>query len=164
MSSAGESLVAGGRDRQTDPARLDVVHLVAVHGRERKAGLQHAASVRVDPLRLRALPPTVLPGADASPQVAVMFAIGTKVGSAVVRNRIRRRLRAVVRECGSPLDGWSLMLTAGSAAAIVPFEVLRHAMDEAVQRVLRQRADRELIGRGDTVVASVASPRRVAER
>lgn len=38
-------------------------------------------------------------GADESPGVEVAYGIGKVVGPAVVRNRIRRRLRVLMREC-----------------------------------------------------------------
>jgi ribonuclease P protein component len=52
--------------------------------------------VRIDPLWCSFVPDSeVVP-----PQVA--FAIGRATGSAVQRNRLRRRLRAILRECDVP--------------------------------------------------------------
>jgi ribonuclease P protein component len=52
--------------------------------------------VRIDPLWCSFVPDSeVVP-----PQVA--FAIGRAIGSAVQRNRLRRRLRAVLRDCDVP--------------------------------------------------------------
>ncbi|MCY3559761.1 MAG: ribonuclease P protein component [bacterium] len=45
----------------------------------------------------------LLDGGDGPPRVAV--AVPRRAGSAVVRNRLRRRLRAVMRELGDPARG-----------------------------------------------------------
>lgn len=42
----------------------------------------------------------LLDGSDGPPRVG--FAVSRSAGSAVVRNRLRRRLRAVMRELGDP--------------------------------------------------------------
>jgi ribonuclease P protein component len=153
MPSAGDALNFDGLGRRT------ALQCVAVRGREQKERLRHAPLLRTDLLRLRALPPvTGSQDEGRRPQVAVMFAIGTTVGSAVLRNRIRRRLRVAVRDCAAPLDGWSLLLTAGEAAATVPFESLRHAVHEAVQRVLGQARSP-----GDAADAPRSGPVRATE-
>jgi ribonuclease P protein component len=54
------------------------------------------ARVRIDPLWCSYVPDSSL----VPPRVA--FAIGRATGSAVERNRLRRRLRAVLRDCDVP--------------------------------------------------------------
>jgi ribonuclease P protein component len=54
--------------------------------------------------------------ATEPPRVA--FAVGRTVGNAVVRNRVRRRMRAAVREHGALLEpGWGYLVRVGPAGA-----------------------------------------------
>ena len=51
--------------------------------------------------------------------------VSTKVGKAVVRNRIRRRLREIYRLHGGELTrGWDMVIVARVKAAYVPYAVL----------------------------------------
>ena len=51
--------------------------------------------------------------------------VGTKVGKAVVRNKVRRRLREVYRLHESELKtGWDIVIVARSRAREVPYPVL----------------------------------------
>jgi ribonuclease P protein component len=68
------------------------------------------------------------------------FAIGRKVGSAVVRNRIRRRLRAVLGKL-APEMGWDLVLTGRPSAATAPFGQL-----ETELKTLLGAASVDLVG------------------
>ena len=58
--------------------------------------------------------------------------------SAVVRNRLRRRLREAVRPLLASLRGHDLVLAAGADAAPLPFADLRVAVATAVERALRR--------------------------
>jgi ribonuclease P protein component len=53
--------------------------------------------------------------ADGAPGARVAFAVGRPVGTAVVRNRLRRQLRAALREL-EPADGLYLVTVHPSAA------------------------------------------------
>jgi ribonuclease P protein component len=55
------------------------------------------------------------------------FAVGKRVGGAVVRNRVKRRLRALVREL-DPAAGWDVVIIARPDAASVDFDRLRSAL------------------------------------
>lgn len=77
-------------------------------------------------------------GDPSEPQVAVAYAISRRAGGAVVRNRIRRRLRAVVRELGTDLPAGTYLLSAGSEAATLPYVELRATVSEAVQAATGQ--------------------------
>jgi ribonuclease P protein component len=76
----------------------------------------------------------VLRGVDANAP-AVAYAIGRPVGNAVVRNRLRRRLRAIVRAHSDLLEpGCAYLLGAGAGAvALNPVE-LDHLVIEALRR------------------------------
>jgi ribonuclease P protein component len=73
---------------------------------------------------------TFVPGSDADPP-RVAYAVGRGVGGAVVRNRLRRRLRAVVTELG--LRPGAYLVGAAPEAVDVPFGVLRAMVSGAVE-------------------------------
>ena len=88
---------------------------------------QQGRTVRSGPLRVRYL---AAPGAPA-----VGFAIGKKVGGAVDRNRIRRRLRAAVTEATVPLTCGFYVFSADPAVRSIPFADLVAAVENAVEKV-----------------------------
>ena len=97
----------------------------AVRGRDSFAALsRHGRRVREGPLTVVHLP------TDAEARVA--YAVGRKVGPAVVRNRLRRRLRAAWREL-SPPDGDHLVIAAPDAASL-SFSELRSLLERALAR------------------------------
>ena len=64
----------------------------------------------------------------------VGFATGRKLGGAVVRNRVRRRLREIMRSLESRLEpGWDILIVVRPAGAAAASAELR----AAVERVLR---------------------------
>ncbi len=67
-------------------------------------------------------------GSDGPPRVA--YAVGRPVGSAVERNRLRRRLRAVVSASG-PAPG-AYLVSAGPGARDLGFEELRTTVAKAM--------------------------------
>jgi ribonuclease P protein component len=62
-------------------------------------------------------------GDDPVPRVA--YAVGKRVGGAVVRNRVRRRLRAAVTDIAGTLRPGAYLVAAGREAAGQPFEDLK---------------------------------------
>lgn len=68
------------------------------------------------------------------------FAVGRRLGGAVVRNRVRRRLREVVR-CTPVRDGWDMIFIARQAAAAADYHTLRKATEELLARA-------QLLGNG----------------
>lgn len=62
------------------------------------------------------------------------YAVHRSTGSAVARNRLKRRLRAIVFETATTLPTGAYLVRAGSAGAGLGFEELRVAMNEALQR------------------------------
>lgn len=68
------------------------------------------------------------------------FAAGKRLGGAVVRNRVKRRLREVVRR--TPIkDGWDMVFIARQAAAEADYHSLRKATEELLARA-------QLLGNG----------------
>ncbi len=68
--------------------------------------------------------------ADDSPARVAVIA-GRKVGGAVVRNRVKRRLRAALQARPLP-QGVDLVVVARPAAAVAPFAQLRSELDRLV--------------------------------
>jgi ribonuclease P protein component len=60
----------------------------------------------------------------------VAFAVGRRVGPAVVRNRVRRRLRAAVRELDVPPGAY--LVAASPGAVGVPYLQLRGHLEMAI--------------------------------
>ncbi|HEX7165690.1 MAG TPA: ribonuclease P protein component [Acidimicrobiales bacterium] len=95
--------------------------------------------------RARRGPITVvrLPVEDDSLPPRVAYAIGRKTGGAVVRNRLRRRLRAIAAELAgdavTPLPGGAYLLVGGLEAANLPFAELRAAVADAVSAVVARQ-------------------------
>jgi len=69
---------------------------------------------------------------DTPESVRVAYAIPRATGPAVVRNRLRRRLRAVVREL--PLEPGDYLISASPGAADLPYAQLRGHVREAAGR------------------------------
>jgi ribonuclease P protein component len=80
----------------------------------------------------------VRPGSDEAPRVG--FAVSRKVGSAVVRNRVRRRLRPVVRGYLAVLPGGSLLvLRAHPRAATARQADMAAELDLVIGALLRRQ-------------------------
>lgn len=74
--------------------------------------------------------------------VEVAYAVSRRAGTAVMRNRIRRRLREIVRslarERGRLAPG-AYVLGAGAGGATLPFDELRRMVADAVAAVQAPR-------------------------
>ncbi|MGH9151312.1 MAG: ribonuclease P protein component [Acidimicrobiales bacterium] len=81
---------------------------------------------------------TFVPGAPPRPP-RVAYAVGRAVGGAVVRNRLRRRLRAAVFELGPDLRPGAYLVGAAPEAASLPYGELKAmvsgALDDAGSKV-----------------------------
>ena len=112
-SGSALSLIAPLRDHRT-------LELVRQRGRRGRSG----------PVTVR------LVAAPDERSTLVAFAIGRRTGSAVTRNRIRRRLRAALAELArsGSVPAGAAVVSAGPSAATVPFPALRQALDQALVR------------------------------
>jgi len=94
-------------------------------------------ALRVSGRYLRRGPITVtfLSGDSGTPP-RFAYAVGRRAGTAVARNRLRRRLRAVVATAGALRSG-AYLVGAGPEAARLPFGELRETLWEALEAVAR---------------------------
>jgi ribonuclease P protein component len=70
------------------------------------------------------------------------FVVSRRLGRAVQRNRIRRRLREAVRlELDTIIPGWDLVFIARSGVATAPFSELRTAVRQLLERAHVRRPD-----------------------
>ena len=77
---------------------------------------------------------TWVPGDTAEPGLPrVAYAVGRWAGGAVVRNRIRRRLRAIIRDLGDELAPGTYLVGAGTPAATLPYRELRDTVMDALR-------------------------------
>ena len=74
-----------------------------------------------------------LPLPDGPPRVA--YAVGRRVGGAVVRNRLRRRLRHVVHDLAPELASGAYLVAATSAASALDAPSLRRLLGELLRDV-----------------------------
>jgi ribonuclease P protein component len=81
------------------------------------------------------------PDPSGGPVAQVAFAVGKPVGSAVARNRLRRRLRALTRArlAGLPPQA-QLVVGADARAAALDLAQLARALDRALAAALRRAA------------------------
>jgi ribonuclease P protein component len=94
-------------------------------------GLRHASSVRSGPLTMSWLPdPSVKPP-------DLVFAIGKRVGNAVVRNRLRRRLREAARQLEDLPPGLYLIRVTPSATALT-FQEMTTNLSRAVRSLTKK--------------------------
>lgn len=84
--------------------------------------------------RAGALTVTWLEGDPAEPP-RVAFALGRRVGSAVVRNQLRRRLRGCLRDAAPRLPPGAYLIGASPDAASLSYEDLRMTLDRALDTV-----------------------------
>ena len=62
------------------------------------------------------------------------YAVNRKVGNAVQRNRLRRRLRAIVSDQASGLPTGAYVVRSSNSAPTLEFNELKVAMSQALER------------------------------
>lgn len=77
---------------------------------------------------------TWVPGGVSEPP-RVAYAVGRRVGGAVARNRLRRRLRGVMADLEATLPSGAYLISAGPDAAGLAYQDLRRTVAEAVDEV-----------------------------
>lgn len=70
---------------------------------------------------------------DSPARVAVAFAISRRLGGAVTRNRLRRRLRSLMGEVEDSLRDGSYLITAGFRATELSYDDLRDDLRRALR-------------------------------
>jgi ribonuclease P protein component len=93
--------------------------------------------------------------------VRIGFTVSRQVGNAVERNRVRRRLREMVRlSQGSGMhDGHDYVLIGRRAALAVPFGQMRQELDTALGRIHDPERTQTTGGPGDRSLHQQSSPR-----
>jgi ribonuclease P protein component len=77
-------------------------------------------------------------GPSLFPQVG--YAVGRQCGGAVVRNRLRRRMREVARQCAPDLPRGRYLLRLDPAAAAIPAAAFRAHVAAALRHAARAGA------------------------
>ena len=73
------------------------------------------------------------------PVPRVAYAVGKRVGGAVVRNRLRRRLRSVAAGAGATLRPGAYLVSAGREATDLPYEDLKAHVTAAMTSASQDR-------------------------
>ena len=84
---------------------------------------------------------TWVPGPPGTPP-RVAYAVGRSVGSAVARNRLRRRLRGVVASLAGELEPGAYLLVAAPEAAALPPRELTATVSTALTAATRPPSPR----------------------
>jgi ribonuclease P protein component len=71
----------------------------------------------------------------------VAYAIGRRVGNAVVRNRVRRRLRAIMADQADRRPIGAYLVRVGPEGPQLSFDELKVAMCQAVERATTPRSE-----------------------
>jgi ribonuclease P protein component len=75
-----------------------------------------------------------VPGDPTEPP-RVAYTIGRRVGPAVVRNRVRRRLRMLIREAAPLLRPGAYLIGVGPEAALLSHDNLRTVLVKALKYI-----------------------------
>lgn len=113
--------------------------IAGISDRSTFAGFARGRRARCGPVGVRYVRPAE--GAAAPAPVRVAFAVSRKAGSAPVRNRVRRRIRAVLGELDrsgiGALPAGAYLFTADGTVAELPYPELERLVGCAVARATR---------------------------
>lgn len=91
----------------------------------------------------------------------VVIVAGKKLGNAVVRNRLKRRLRAAYRQEKDTLaEGWMLALVARRGLLEAKWQDVTRDLQQAVKRAITQTATRTSLSTGDDPTGRQRQQRR----
>ena len=98
--------------------------------------------------------------------VRIGFTVSRQVGNAVERNRVRRRLREMVRlsQGGGMHDGHDYVLIGRRAALAAPFGQMRQELDAALGRIHDPERAPATGGAGERSLHQQSSPRPAKRR
>jgi ribonuclease P protein component len=98
-------------------------------------------ALRHTPLRGRSGPLTVsFLEQKTWSKTEVAYAINRRTGNAVARNRLRRRMRAIMAEEAPALPVGAYVVSTGPTGPMLDFDELKVAMSQALERATRRRA------------------------
>jgi ribonuclease P protein component len=103
-----------------------------VDRRDTFEALRHGRRCRQGPITLAWI------AGDPTEPPRVAYTIGRRVGPAVVRNRLRRRLRAVIRESAAGLRPGAYLIGAGPGAVALSYDELRRDLLKALRCIETQ--------------------------
>lgn len=110
-------------------------------GASRPGRVRHSATfraLRFTRLRSRSGPVRIALVDDGDfDRPCVAFAISRKVGGAVVRNRLRRRLRAIAEEVSPQLKPGAYLVTVSTEVTDLSYRELRENVNAAFAAVMR---------------------------
>lgn len=98
--------------------------------------------LRTEGQRVRAGVVSIVWVPDDRPVPRVAYAIGRRTGGAVVRNRIRRRLRAIVASLGSEVAPGAYLISAGADAEQATHDQLRTSVRAAFEKIRARQGGR----------------------
>jgi ribonuclease P protein component len=75
------------------------------------------------------------------------FAVGRRVGKAVVRNKVKRRLREILRQV-TLRTGWDIVLIARAPAAQADYKTLKKSVENLLSKAGLTLGEHEGVGSG----------------
>jgi ribonuclease P protein component len=113
-----------------------------VRRRHRLSGRRQFAAVRAERNSASSGALRVNLAANGFAHARIGFVVPKAVGGAVVRNTVRRRLRAALQPHAERLAGYDVVVATGAAAALQSYAELAADLDRCLARVLAQARSR----------------------